>query len=620
MTIVLPTTGSFNWDVPLDTALTDLQNQAVAAQTTANNANTSAGNKVSKDTLVFNVKDHGAFGDGVTDDTGAIQAAINAAFAITGSIAFLPAGVYVVSAPLTLPPQTALYGTRGSHIDSIGCSIKPSASFVGASVILMVDQTTGGYAKPSNEQRIKGITIDGSNLTGTTIDGIQAQGFVHGVEIEDVQIRTMPNHGIGIVTNGSGTPYSWRGTRIVASGCAGYGFNIGMTDSTWIDVEAIANGKSGFFIGSSANSHYTNCRAEYNTFDGFTLTGSTGSGAGSGGCTFTSCSTDRNQQNGFNISMTGPTPLIFTGLLLRRDGSSSTSSGYSGFKVGGGNTTPLIINGATCFVGTNDDGSGNATPQYGYSITGSSSNVVLSSGFFQGISAGINDDATNTWFRNPNVITATGTTSAQTISSTSNWNSTGTGTVSSLTVNTNLTVNGTANLNGAAIVSNNVSAALSITGTNTGQQLLSTTGADVTSRGLQTSVTGDTIARFVETVDGTLNWGPGGSGSRDSSLSRSGVASLSTNSQLTFSTVGKGLTLTEGTNAKMGLATLSAGTVTVPTTAVTANSRIFLTAQSTGAAPGALRVSTITAGTSFVITSTSNTDTSTVAWLIIEHA
>jgi hypothetical protein len=85
-------------------------------------------------------------------------------------------------------------------------------------------------------------------------------------------------------------------------------------------------------------------------------------------------------------------------------------------------------------------------------------------------------------------------------------------------------------------------------------------------------------------------------------------------------TVGKGFRVKEGTNAKMGTATLSAGTVTVSTTAVTANSRIFLTAQNTGGTPGALRVSARSSGTSFTITSTSNTDTSTVAWFIVEPA
>jgi len=79
-----------------------------------------------------------------------------------------------------------------------------------------------------------------------------------------------------------------------------------------------------------------------------------------------------------------------------------------------------------------------------------------------------------------------------------------------------------------------------------------------------------------------------------------------------------GLRVKEGTNRQMGTATLAAGTVTVSTTAVTANSRIQLTAQNTGGTPGALRVSARTAGTSFTITSTSNTDTSLVAWLLIE--
>lgn len=80
------------------------------------------------------------------------------------------------------------------------------------------------------------------------------------------------------------------------------------------------------------------------------------------------------------------------------------------------------------------------------------------------------------------------------------------------------------------------------------------------------------------------------------------------------------LSVVEGTNAKMGIATLLQGTVTVQTTQVTADSRIFLTcqAQTTDGPPGFLRVSTRTAGESFVIRSSSNTDRSQVAWLIVE--
>ena len=74
----------------------------------------------------------------------------------------------------------------------------------------------------------------------------------------------------------------------------------------------------------------------------------------------------------------------------------------------------------------------------------------------------------------------------------------------------------------------------------------------------------------------------------------------------------------EGTNARMGVATLVGGTVTVANTSVTANSRIFLTAQTSGAGPGALRVSARVAGTSFTVTSSSGTDTSQFAYLIVE--
>jgi len=87
-------------------------------------------------------------------------------------------------------------------------------------------------------------------------------------------------------------------------------------------------------------------------------------------------------------------------------------------------------------------------------------------------------------------------------------------------------------------------------------------------------------------------------------------------------TLGGGVSIKEGANARMGVATLVAGTVTVSNTSVTATTRIQLTVQSLGtvAAPKAVAVTDVVPGTSFDITSSDATDTSVVAWELKEPA
>ncbi len=89
---------------------------------------------------------------------------------------------------------------------------------------------------------------------------------------------------------------------------------------------------------------------------------------------------------------------------------------------------------------------------------------------------------------------------------------------------------------------------------------------------------------------------------------------------ISVETVGTGLKVAEGSNAKQGVATLVAGTVTVANTSVTANSRIFLTHQNNSGTVGFVTVSARNVGTDFTITSSSATDTSDIAWEIFEPA
>ncbi|MFE7237177.1 hypothetical protein [Streptomyces sp. NPDC057580] len=108
----------------------------------------------------------------------------------------------------------------------------------------------------------------------------------------------------------------------------------------------------------------------------------------------------------------------------------------------------------------------------------------------------------------------------------------------------------------------------------------------------------------------------------DVNVYRQAANVLATDDDFAIAVVGKGLRVKEGTNAKMGTATLNGTTaVVVSTTAVTANSRIQLTIQTPNAGTaGSAYVSARTAGTSFSIKSTNAADVSTVAWMLVEPA
>lgn len=94
-------------------------------------------------------------------------------------------------------------------------------------------------------------------------------------------------------------------------------------------------------------------------------------------------------------------------------------------------------------------------------------------------------------------------------------------------------------------------------------------------------------------------------------------ARLQVAGNLSLTTAGNKINIATGTNASVGTATLSSGTVTVNTTAVTASSVILLTVQETGTNNGRIRVSARVAGTSFTISSSDSGDNCVIAYQII---
>jgi len=92
-----------------------------------------------------------------------------------------------------------------------------------------------------------------------------------------------------------------------------------------------------------------------------------------------------------------------------------------------------------------------------------------------------------------------------------------------------------------------------------------------------------------------------------------------TGGDVIIGTAGKGLQVKTGANAKAGIGTLSSGTATVATTAVTANSLIFVTdVDATIGNTGYLAVSSKTAGVGFTVASSFGTDAGTFNWMIVE--
>ena len=126
-----------------------------------------------QDTAVgVNVKDYGAIGDGSTDDTFAIQSAIEAV--TPGGRVLFPEGTYIISIPLVMYPQVALQGLHEPRYDPAAtptspCALKASAGFVGAG---MITYQAGAY----------GVTLRNLALIGP---GEAHASGAHGVRLPD---------------------------------------------------------------------------------------------------------------------------------------------------------------------------------------------------------------------------------------------------------------------------------------------------------------------------------------------------------------------------------------------------------------------------------------------------
>lgn len=157
-------------------------------------ANSASGDSI----LPFNVKSYGAVGDGVADDSEAIQAAVDAADSATspGSVYF-PPGTY--KGNFTLPGRVTIIGARAAgRVEAFGgtpWTILGETRLIPADTSLPVIKVPSLFANEIRNMRIMGggayitdsigidVTLEDTGFSGIgmLMDGVEVNGFEIGV-------------------------------------------------------------------------------------------------------------------------------------------------------------------------------------------------------------------------------------------------------------------------------------------------------------------------------------------------------------------------------------------------------------------------------------------------------
>lgn len=348
----------------------------------------------------FNVvTQYGADPTGAADATSAVQAAITAC--PVGGVVYFPAGIYTVSSPLLIKnPGTRLLG---SHSDNNGFEgggsnaaiIDAAAGFSGDAIV-----DSSGQADFS----MRDLNVHGHNMPSGTTIGINVNG---GGLLEDVLVGYTVGTGIK-VRNGVVT---MRQVGVFHAGNAtgaGSGFDIDEADCWYTNCLSSGHATSGWAISGADNTTFTACRAEDGLLGsgaaGFVLT-MTGM---YGGISFSQCTTDLNDGDGFVINgVTGNGAIQLNGCDIRRDGNNNAAGGggHSGIRVTG-TTVPVIIDGSTVTARQGDHG-GTDAPVYGLTMTNSTF-VGVNGGYLSSATGGrpVNWDGHGTLRITPGLLTA----------------------------------------------------------------------------------------------------------------------------------------------------------------------------------------------------------------------
>jgi hypothetical protein len=163
---------------------------------------------------LVSVKDFGAVGNGVADDTAAIQAAINSLTA--GGIVNFPLGLYRTTSTITIQVrgitlkgqlQTTTNADEGDcrivvdHDLGAGIRIKAYNSTIDTLVVSGSANRISAGITGTNGQPNFGIWIEADDVSG-------GAGYIQRIKLRDVTVRNQPNSGVVSIGENSGSEFN----------------------------------------------------------------------------------------------------------------------------------------------------------------------------------------------------------------------------------------------------------------------------------------------------------------------------------------------------------------------------------------------------------------------------
>lgn len=209
------------------------------------------------------VKQFGAVGDGVTDDTAAIQAAIDATAAAGGGKVFIPAGVYIISASITLKANVLVEGEFGGTMIEMADDANLNGMFVSSGPIPFFglrDMILNGNR--SGQSGFPGTSVGLRLAHSSTSAAFGGNSLINsGNEINDAYARVenliiVAVDGDGI--QGAGSVVHAR--NVIVVGCHGIGISTAINDAEWWGCTAGGCSEEGWLCFAGSGRYY-GCKA-----------------------------------------------------------------------------------------------------------------------------------------------------------------------------------------------------------------------------------------------------------------------------------------------------------------------------------------------------------------------